>query len=165
MGQKTIQRQREYLKDALTFLKWVIYACFIGILVGAVGIVFHHGIDMATHLRGEIPDMIWFLPFGGLAIVLMYAATGMEKDRGTNQVLVAVRDGQQLKLRTAPLIFTSTIVTHMVGGSAGREGAALQLGGSWLLTLAVWSIWTVRITGSWSCAACPPPSPPCLVPR
>ena len=130
MQQKTKQRQREYLKDALAFLKWVIYACFIGILVGAVGIVFHHGIDMATHLRGEIPDMIWFLPFGGLAIVLMYAATGMEKDRGTNQVLVAVRDGQQLKLRTAPLIFTSTIVTHMVGGSAGREGAALQLGGS-----------------------------------
>lgn len=128
--QRTTRRQREYVKDALTFLKWVIYACFIGLLVGAVGIIFHHGIDMATHLRSEIPDMIWFLPFGGLAIVLMYAATGMERDRGTNQVLVAVRDGQQLKLRTAPLIFISTILTHLVGGSAGREGAALQLGGS-----------------------------------
>lgn len=122
--------QREYMKDALSFVKWVVYACFIGLVVGAVGIVFHHGIDEATHIRAAIPDMIWFLPFAGLTIVLMYSAVGMEKDRGTNQVLVAVRDGQQLKLRTAPLIFISTILTHMAGGSAGREGAALQLGGS-----------------------------------
>lgn len=121
---------REHLKNALNFLKWMLYACAIGILVGGVGILFHHGIDMATHVRAEIPDMIWFLPFAGLTIVLMYSATGMERDRGTNQVLVAVRDGQQLKLRTAPLIFISTILTHMAGGSAGREGAALQLGGS-----------------------------------
>lgn len=121
---------REHVKNALNFLKWMLYACAIGILVGGVGILFHHGIDMATHVRAEIPDMIWFLPFAGLTIVLMYSATGMERDRGTNQVLVAVRDGQQLKLRTAPLIFISTILTHMAGGSAGREGAALQLGGS-----------------------------------
>lgn len=123
-------KRREYVKDALSFLKWIIYACFIGLVVGAVGIAFHHGIDLATHTRAEIPDMIWFLPFAGLTIVLMYSAVGMEKDRGTNQVLVAVRDGQQLKLRTAPLIFISTVLTHMAGGSAGREGAALQLGGS-----------------------------------
>ena len=126
----TEQRKREHAKDALSFMKWVLYAGAIGLLVGGVGIIFHHGIDIATHLRGEIPDMIWFLPFAGLTIVLLYSATGMEKDRGTNQVLVAVREGQQLKLRTAPLIFISTILTHMAGGSAGREGAALQLGGS-----------------------------------
>ena len=124
------QQPKEHIRDGLSFIKWIVYACVIGVLVGAVGIVFHHGIDIATHLRAEIPDMIWFLPFCGLTIVLMYMATGMERDRGTNQVLVAVRDGQQLKLRTAPLIFISTILTHMAGGSAGREGAALQLGGS-----------------------------------
>ena len=122
--------RREIVKDALSVVKWIIYAGVIGIIVGAVGILFHHGIDEATHIRAQIPDMIWFLPFCGLFIVLMYAALGMERDRGTNQVLVAVRDGQQLKLRTAPLIFISTILTHMAGGSAGREGAALQLGGS-----------------------------------
>ena len=58
----------------------------------------------------------------------------MEKDQGTNLVLVAVREAEPLKLRTAPLIFLSTVLTHLVGGSAGREGAALQLGGS----LAAW---------------------------
>ena len=62
--------------------------------------------------------------------MLLYRVCGMEKDRGTNLVLVAVRDAERLKLRTAPLIFLSTILTHLVGGSAGREGAALQLGGS-----------------------------------
>lgn len=124
------QRKREHIKDAISFVKWVIYAGVIGLLVGAVGILFHHGIDAATHLRGENPNIIWLLPVVGMAIVLLYAAMGMGKDRGTNQVLVAVREGQQLKLRTAPLIFVSTILTHMAGGSAGREGAALQLGGS-----------------------------------
>ena len=123
-------KRREYVRDARSFIKWVVYAGFIGIVVGAVGIVFHHGIDEATHIRTQIPDMICFLPLCGLIIVQMYAALGMERDRGTNQVLIAVRDGQQLKLRTAPLIFISTILTHMAGGSAGREGAALQLGGS-----------------------------------
>ena len=124
------QRKKEHIKDAVSFVKWVIYAGVIGLLVGAVGIVFHHGIDVATHLRGENPNIIWLLPVVGMGIVLLYAAMGMGKDRGTNQVLIAVREGQQLKLRTAPLIFISTILTHMAGGSAGREGAALQLGGS-----------------------------------
>ena len=67
---------------------------------------------------------------GGLSIILLYRACGMEKDRGTNLVLVAVREHEPMKLRTAPLIFLSTVITHLVGGSAGREGAALQLGAS-----------------------------------
>lgn len=54
----------------------------------------------------------------------------MERDRGTNFVLVAVREDQPLRLRTAPLVFLSTIITHLVGGSSGREGAILQIGGS-----------------------------------
>lgn len=116
--------------EGLAFLKWVAYACFIGVVVGGVAVAFHHGIDWATELRHHIPGIIWLLPLGGMVIVLLYRVCGMEKDRGTNLVLVAVRDAERLKLRTAPLIFLSTIVTHLVGGSAGREGAALQLGGS-----------------------------------
>jgi len=88
------------------------------------------GIDKAKDLRGEYPQMIWLLPVVGVFIVVFYRVFGMEKDRGTNLVLVAVREAEPLKLRTAPLIFMSTIITHLAGGSAGREGAALQLGGS-----------------------------------
>lgn len=115
-------------------MKWVLYACSIGLMVGAVAVAFHYGIDWATELRTEKPWIIWLLPVGGLSIVLLYRGCGMERDRGTNLVLVAVREAEPMKLRTAPLIFLSTIITHLVGGSAGREGAALQLGGS----LAAW---------------------------
>ena len=123
-------RVRATLETCGAFAKWLVYACLTGVIVGLVGVAFHLGIDAASELRGEYPQIIWLLPLGGAAIVLLYRVCGMEKDRGTNLVLVAVRDAERLKLRTAPLIFLSTILTHLVGGSAGREGAALQLGGS-----------------------------------
>ena len=123
-----------HIREGLVFSKWVLYACFIGLLVGAVAVAFHYGIDWGAALREEVPRIVWLLPAGGVAIVLLYRICGMEKDRGTNLVLVAVREAEPLKLRTAPLIFLATIITHLVGGSAGREGAALQLGGS----LAAW---------------------------
>ena len=127
---KLSERIQKHLHECAAFAKWLLYSCMIGVIVGLVAVAFHLGIDWATELRGEHPGMIWLLPLGGLAIVLLYQVCGMEKDRGTNLVLVAVRDAERLKLRTAPLIFLSTILTHLVGGSAGREGAALQLGAS-----------------------------------
>jgi len=123
-------RARASLSAGPAFVKWLLYSCLIGVVVGLVAVAFHLGIDLAAELRGEHPNIIWLLPLGGMAIVLLYRVCGMEKDRGTNLVLVAVRDAERLKLRTAPLIFLSTILTHLVGGSAGREGAALQLGAS-----------------------------------
>ena len=112
------------------FLRRAILAVLIGLLVGAVGVAFHYGIDLATELRQAHPWLLCLLPLGGLAIVLLYQVCGMEKDQGTNLVLVAVREHEPMRLRTAPLIFLSTVLTHLVGGSAGREGAALQLGAS-----------------------------------
>jgi len=121
---------RDHVQEVLIFLKWLLYSCCIGVLVGAVAVAFHYGIDWTTELRLHDPNIIYLLPAGGVAIVLIYRICKMERDRGTNLVLVAVRSAVPLKLRTAPLIFLATIITHLVGGSAGREGAALQLGGS-----------------------------------
>ena len=123
-------RVRGHVAEGLTFLKWVLYACAIGILVGLVAVAFFYGIDWSTQLREHNPRICVLLPVVGFSIVLIYRICGMEKDRGTNLVLMAVREAEPLKLRTAPLIFLSTILTHLAGGSAGREGAALQLGGS-----------------------------------
>lgn len=123
-------RVRGHVEEGVAFLKWVLYACAIGVLVGGVGVVFHHGIEWAAELRAHSPQIVWLLPVGGASVVFIYRLCEMLTDRGTNLVLVAVRDAEQLKLRTAPLIFIATVVTHLVGGSAGREGAALQLGGS-----------------------------------
>ena len=123
-------RVRGHIEEGISFLKWLLYACSIGALVGVVGVAFYYGIDWATQLRGEVPRVVWLLPAGGVSIVLIYRICHMERDRGTNLVLVAVREAEPMRLRTAPLIFLATITTHLVGGSAGREGAALQLGGS-----------------------------------
>ena len=124
------ERVRGHLQEGIVFLKWALYACAIGVIVGVVGVAFHHGIDWTTELRIHTPRIVWLLPAGGVSIVLIYRICKLEQDRGTNLVLVAVREAEPMKLRTAPLIFLSTIITHLVGGSAGREGAALQLGGS-----------------------------------
>lgn len=124
------ERLRKPIGEGAVFVKWLFYSCLIGLIVGLVAVAFHLGIDLASELRSEHPNIIWLLPLGGMAIILLYRVCGMEKDRGTNLVLVAVRDAERLKLRTAPLIFLATILTHLVGGSAGREGAALQLGAS-----------------------------------
>lgn len=112
------------------FVMWSCGAICIGFIIGLVGIAFHWTLEWATEFRTEHPMILWLLPLGGLAIVLAYRLAGMEKDRGTNFILVAVRSNEAVTLKTAVLIFFSTVMTHLLGGSAGREGAALQLGGS-----------------------------------
>ncbi len=114
----------------LHFAAWLCAGLSIGGVVGLVGVAFHLLLEWATEFRIENPMILWLLPIGGLAIALAYRFAGMEKDRGTNFILVAVRSNEPVTFRTAPLIFFSTVVTHLLGGSAGREGAALQLGGS-----------------------------------
>ena len=117
-------------KMLLSFVKWIIIAAVVGAFVGIVGVFFHICVEKATEIRVEMPWLIWLLPIGGTAIVFLYKKTGMEKDRGTNLVLDAVRSNEPLNIKTAPLIFVSTVITHLFGGSSGREGAALQIGGS-----------------------------------
>ena len=112
------------------FCAWICAGIAIGGVVGLVGIAFHILLEWAAEFRVEHPAILWLLPLGGIAIVLAYRLAGMEKDRGTNFILVAVRSNEAVTIKTAPLIFFSTVVTHLLGGSAGREGAALQLGGS-----------------------------------
>ena len=74
--------------DLLDFLRRGVFAVLIGLLVGAVGVAFHFGIDLVTQLRQAHNWFILLLPVGGLAIILLYRACGMEQDRGTNLVLV-----------------------------------------------------------------------------
>lgn len=113
-----------------SFLRWLALGCAIGLIVGLVGVAFHHCVVIATELRTEHSWLLWMLPVGGALIALCYQLSGMGQDRGTNIVLCAVRDNERLRFKIAPLIFVGTVITHLVGGSSGREGAALQLGGS-----------------------------------
>lgn len=113
-----------------TSVKWVIFSIISGILVGGAGTLFYFGLTVVTLIRQKYPWLIFLLPVGGLIIVACYRLLHDEKDSGTNLVISAIHSDDKLPLRMAPLIFLSTLLTHLFGGSAGREGAALQLGGS-----------------------------------
>lgn len=112
------------------FFKWLIIAAVTGGLGGLVGALFHLSIEYATDFRADFPQVTLLLPAGGVLIAFLYKITGMAENGGTNNVINSVKERENVPARLAPLIFISTAVTHLLGGSAGREGAALQLGGS-----------------------------------
>lgn len=117
-------------QSAGTSIKWVIFALITGLVVGSISTAFHFSIMIATMVREATPWVIFLLPIGGLIIVRCYRIVKDNKELSTNSVLSAIHSNEKLPLKMAPLIFVSTVITHLFGGSAGREGAALQLGGS-----------------------------------
>ncbi|MCM1064399.1 MAG: chloride channel protein [Eubacterium sp.] len=121
---------RHNLHRMISAVKWVVFSIISGVLIGFVGTLFYKAMAFVTGTRLEHPWMICLLPIGGLAIVGSYHLLRDQNDTGTNLVISAIHSGDHLPVRMAPLIFLSTLITHLFGGSAGREGAALQLGGS-----------------------------------
>ena len=109
--------------------KWLLLAVIVGCVVGGVSSLFANCLGAVTGFREGHTWTIFLLPFLGVVIVFLYQTFGQE-DRGTHQVLSTIRSEDEVPLRSAPLIFISTMLTHLGGGSAGREGAAIQLGGS-----------------------------------
>ncbi|MBQ5659471.1 MAG: chloride channel protein, partial [Peptococcaceae bacterium] len=112
------------------FLRWLIYGTITGIVCGLAGAAFHVGIDLATEAREGLNWLLFLLPFAGLLIVFSYHRAGLRHDPGTNLVLKSIQGQKHIPIRMAPLIFCGTILTHLCGGSSGRVGAALQIGGS-----------------------------------
>ncbi len=109
--------------------KWLALAVMAGIICGVIGSAFHMGVHHATLLRAEHPWLLWCLPLAGLVIVGFYKLTKTE-GQGTNAVIDEVHLGKGLPILLLPAIFLGTVLTHLCGGSAGREGAALQMGGT-----------------------------------
>lgn len=114
----------------IPFLKWGLLGLFMGVWGGLLGAAFHHALHFVTHLRGEFPWLIFGLPAAGLLSVGIYTLMGQRSNRGTNEVIDAVLSGGDVSAKVAPAIFLATALTHLFGGSAGREGAALQIGSS-----------------------------------
>jgi len=109
--------------------RWTVLSLILGSVLGVVGTEFVNCISFSTAFRNEHLWCYALMPTGGVLIVFLYWVTHDKHDKGTNMILASLRSEAQIPVQTAPLIFVSTIITHFVGGSAGREGAALQLGG------------------------------------
>lgn len=127
----------EIRRDVINLVKWLVLAAVIGGIVGAASTLFSIVLKAVTNYRKAHGWMFLLLPVMGLIIVFLYEKFG-KNDGGTNQVLSTVRSRDNISLLSAPLIFISTALTHLAGGSAGREGAAIQLGGSIANQLGVW---------------------------
>ncbi|MDO4262374.1 MAG: chloride channel protein [Eubacteriales bacterium] len=116
--------------------RWLLLAGPTGVILGLFGGLFGEGIALVTAFRETHPWMLFLLPAAGLLIVALYRLDPYKT--GTNRVLEGIQSNTYVPLRMAPLIVISTILTHACGGSAGREGAALQLGGSIGGTIGKW---------------------------
>lgn len=121
---------RASLQYILTFLRWVVTGVLIGALCGLVGAVFALAVEGVTHLRQHYDFLLYLLPLGGLLIAGLYRLMKLPLSLGTDEIITTVRTQGHVPVLMAPAIFLSTVLTHLLGGSAGREGAALQLGGS-----------------------------------
>ena len=121
-----LSHTRLYIK---ALVKWLVLAAVTGVACGTIGSVFHIGVHHAALLRAAHPWLLYCLPLAGLAIVGFYKLTKTE-GQGTNDIIDAVHLGKDLRRLLLPAIFVGTVLTHLCGGSAGREGAALQMGGT-----------------------------------
>lgn len=111
-----------------TFYRWLLVATTVGAISGLVGSAFHLTVNLVTGVRTANAWLIYLMPVGGLLIAAIYRLTKMEGE-GTNNVIESIYKGDKVPTLLIPVIFVSTAITHLVGGSAGREGAALQIGG------------------------------------
>ena len=122
-----IHHPETYIK---VFVKWTFLGLLMGAIGGLLGAGFHHALHFVTYVRSENNWLIFLLPVGGILTILLYRVLKIQGNRGTNEIIDATLDGRPVSPAVAPSIFLATAMTHLLGGSAGREGAALQLGGS-----------------------------------
>lgn len=121
---------RKYVQDVLGAAKWFLIALLTGAVCGLAGVLFHFAIDKAGEVFSKAGWLVYLLPAAGAAIAALYRGARVPLSTGTDRVFEATRSDEKIPAAVAPLIFVSSFLTHLFGGSSGREGAAMQLGGS-----------------------------------
>ena len=129
MSSEVKKESRLVLEFVYTFFKWLLIAGVTGVVGGLVGSAFHRSVSWAAAFRAGHPWLLYLLPVSGLVIGLIYHLLKTE-NKNTNTIIDSIHFGDRVPLALVPTIFLATAITHLFGGSAGREGAALQIGGS-----------------------------------
>lgn len=116
--------------DPLASLKWLLILLPMAAVVGSASAFFLWSLDALTRVRFQNPGLIWLLPIGGLLVGWIYRVYGGSSAGGNNLLIDEIHQpGAGVPRRMAPLVLLGTLVTHLFGGSAGREGTAVQMGG------------------------------------
>ena len=118
-------------KIMLVTLKWILICALTGIFSGSASAFFLVALEWVTQYREHNNWIIWLLPIGGLIIGFCYHYWGKDVVKGNNLLLEEYENPQKIiPLKMAPLVLIGTLITHLFGGSAGREGTAVQMGGA-----------------------------------
>jgi H+/Cl- antiporter ClcA len=116
---------------------WTVLATVLGILVGSASAFFLWSLDRVTEIRFAQPGFLYALPLAGVLMCFAYRRFGKTSGRGNNLILDHIHEpGGGVPRRMAPLVLGSTLLSHLCGGSVGREGTAVQMGGSLASALA-----------------------------
>ncbi|MDF2964300.1 MAG: Chloride channel core [Paenibacillus sp.] len=122
---------RLHLKVIQYVLQWTVIGSAVGLLAGTASAFFLYSLDAATQTRVNHPWLLYLLPLGGAFVSWVYWKYGKNSSKGNNLILEQIHQGNEtIPLRMAPLVLGGTVLTHLFGGSAGREGTAVQIGGS-----------------------------------
>ncbi|MEN9696841.1 MAG: hypothetical protein RLZ56_262 [Bacteroidota bacterium] len=120
-----------FIINIVNFIKWFFICVICGLLIGSASAIFLYSLDQITTWRENNIWIIYTLPIIGLAVGAMYFYFGGEAKKGNNLILEQHHDPQtKIPFKMAPLVFVGTLLTHLGGGSAGREGTAVQMGGA-----------------------------------
>lgn len=122
---------KTYQKTVLEIIKWIFIILFIGISSGCASAFFLASLNWVTNYRENNIWIISLLPLAGLTIGLIYFYLGKNVVKGNNLILEEYENPEKtIPLKMAPLVLITTLITHLFGGSAGREGTAVQMGGA-----------------------------------
>ncbi len=119
-------------RDRLAALgQWIVLGSVVGVLCGSASALFLWVLDLATNFRSSHEAIVYTLPIAGLMIGAIYERFGSAIKAGNNLIIDTIHDeGPEIPLRMAPMVLIGTVLTHVFGGSAGREGTAVQMGAS-----------------------------------
>src|SRR3954452_10793777 len=121
----------EQARLVLHLVRWIVLGIVVGVLAGVASAAFLQTLTWATETREEHPWLLFLLPLAGFVVGLVYSYLGGRAAGGNNLIIDEIHDPQAwVPRRMAPLVFLGTVLTHLFGGSAGREGTAIQMSGS-----------------------------------
>lgn len=130
---------REPARLAAFVGKWSAICLPVGIAVGSAVALFLSSLDQVTQIHWRHPALLYLLPIAGAASALIYQRWGRSAEGGNNLIIEQIHSpGGGVPARMAPLVLIGTLITHLFGGSAGREGTAVQMGGSLAGTIGRW---------------------------